>query len=816
MNSKKIKDFDSIEESQKIKGSNDLESNEIIESQSQKNYKPLIIIIVALFLFFGLIFILFIIQLNKHKARLKNSEFQQFQQNIQMYQNFRDNQKGINQTIQQNESQSDSNSLDQNLQVILAEALNQTYNIIHRNHTNIPISELLPKIKKKKVNNISEILKSKTLNIKDKKITKEYIQFIKPLNETIEDKYKQILFPDLIFDNYSFFHIYNYSMYLSYLNKTKKKIDSHKLKKVKVNITKNYSIFSNKSVNNLTNQSLLNSINITNNQTLNNISNVIINQTLNNTINKVDNQTLNITINMDNNQTLNNTINMDNNQTLNNTINIDNNQTLNIIINMDNNQTLNNTIINDNNQTLNNAINSVKNQRLNNTINMNSYQALNNTINNDNNQALYNNNTANNQTSNNPINSINNQNLNNFINDVSNQLLSNTINNSNNLTNQINNSHLNTTHGLRNLELNNTNSSYLRDFYLACDRRKLIIVKKNKSESYEDNAPFISVIIPFFNKKLELLRTIRSVQLQTLKNIEIIILDDEGTSAKKYYKNILDIDFRIRLFTQNKNLGVWRKRIDGFLYSRGEYILHINPGDILADSFVLEDLYNLVHQYNLDTVRFSFSKTNYDSKFKKNIQFNEKKIYPNKFTKIIYGTPGYDVKIFGYGTIYNRLVRSGIFRKALDLVDIDILNVHKDIWEDMWWNDLIDRVSFSNLVVNRLGYIFLYDLNNVLEPRSTDKFLREKTIREFILFWLFDLKLLPQNNNKQMIIDNLKQYIRPDNKFGGETVSLEYLIHRYEPYEILLASLIEDPSVSIENRVFVYKLYQEIKKKKKN
>ena len=689
-----------------------------------------------------------------------------------MYQNFRDNQKGINQTIQQNESQSNSNSLGQNLQVILAEALNQTYNIIHRNHTNIPISELLPKIKKKKVNNISEILKSKTLNIKDKKITKEYIQFIKPLNETIEDKYKQILFPDLIFDNYSFVHIHNYSMYLSYLNKTKKKIDNQKLKKVNVNITKNNSIFSNKSVNNLTNQSLSNSINITNNKTLNNISNVIINQTLNNTINMVDNQTLNNTINMDSNQTLNTTINMDSNQTL------------------------------------NNAINSVNNQTLNNTINMNSYQALNNIINNDNNQALYNsNNTANNQTSNNPINSVNNPNLNNLINDVSNQSLSNTINN---LTNQINNSHLNTTHDLRNLELNNTNSSYLRDFYLACDRRKLIIVKKNKSESYEDNAPLISVIIPFFNKKLELLRTIRSVQLQTLKNIEIIILDDEATSAKKYYKNILDIDFRIRLFTQNKNLGVWRKRIDGFLYSRGEYILHINPGDILSDSYVLEDLYNLVHQYNLDTVRFSFSKTNYDSKFKKNLEFNEKKIYPNKFTKIIYGTPGYNAKIFGYGTIFNRLVRSGIFRKALDLVDIDILNVHKDIWEDMWWNDLIDRVSFSNLIVNRLGYIFLYDINNVLEPRSTDKFLREKTIREFILFWLFDLKLLPKNNNKQILIDNLKRFIRPDNKFGGETISLEYLIHRYEPYEILLVSLIEDPFVSDENKAFVYKLYQEI------
>jgi len=80
--------------------------------------------------------------------------------------------------------------------------------------------------------------------------------------------------------------------------------------------------------------------------------------------------------------------------------------------------------------------------------------------------------------------------------------------------------------------LNNNNSSYLRDFYLVCDRKKLIIIKTDKSESYEE--PLISVIILFFNKRLELLRTIRNVQLQTLKNIEIIIAYDETTSTKKY------------------------------------------------------------------------------------------------------------------------------------------------------------------------------------------------------------------------------------------------------------------------------------------
>ena len=364
MYSNKVKDYDSIEETQKIKGSNDIESDERINSGSKKNFKVLGIIIFILFLFFGLIFFLFIKILNKQKSQINNPVYQQVQQNPQISQNLTNEQKELNQSIQQSENK---NSSPNDLKVIMGEILNRTFDIRSkkRNHTNISIPELLPKIKRKSVKNITEILKSKTLNIKDKKITNEYIQFIKPLNETIETKYKKILFPDLIFDNYSFDHVHNYSMYLSYLNKAshkndKKKKDNYKvnktkiLNKLKANITKNNSITHNIGVNNLTNQSLSNSINS------------IINQTLNNTINMVNNQNLSNAVNSVNNQTLNNHINSINNQTLNNPNNIANNQSI-----------------------------------------------------------------------------------------------SNTINNSSNLTNQFNNSKLNTTHGLRNLELSNSNSKYL-------------------------------------------------------------------------------------------------------------------------------------------------------------------------------------------------------------------------------------------------------------------------------------------------------------------------------------------------------------------
>ena len=838
MYGKKIKDYESIEETQNIKSSYD-DGEFGMETEQKKSYKTLIIAIFVIVFFFGLIAYLFMTKIKSPNSQT-NQQVQSSQQNPQIpqnlvaqtptnsqnqqnnqtsqqnqppqqSQNFQQNQpvpqiqsSQQNQTAQQNQSAQQIQSSQQNQapqqtqsqqnQPAQQTGINQTLqfnytSIKRKNHTNIPINELLPKTNKKDVNNITEILKSKRLYINNKPISNEYIKFVKPLNETIEVKYSQILFPNLTFDNYTFVHVHNYSMYLSYLNKSKtqkkNKTRTHHNDTIignhtDLNHTNNKSNATISSLNNLTNLSFINPINNTNNQSLIN------------------------SINSSNNQSLINSINNASNQSLANSINIQSNQSLSNPINSGNNQSLSNPINSGNNQSLSNPINSGNNQSLSNPINSGNNQSLSNPINSGNNQSLSN-----------PINSGNNQSLSNPINSGNNQSLTNLNNSANNLISQNNNSLTNISHNLRSLYINDNNSSrFLKDFYLACDRRKLLTVKKNKNESYEE--PLISVIIPFFNKKLEILRTIRSVQLQTLTNIEIIIVDDGSTSIKKTYKDILDNDYRIRIFTQNKNMGLWRKRIDGFLYSRGEYILHINPGDILSDSFVLEDLCKLVHQYNLDTVRFTFTKTNYDSFFKKKILFKENKIYPSRVTKIVYGRPNYNVHIFGYGTIWNRLVRSSILRKALDLVDDEILNIHKDLWEDMWWNDLIDRVSFSNLVVNRLGYTFLYDRKNIYEPRDMNKFLKDKTVREFILFWLFDLKLLPKNDNKELIIHNLRRYNNPDNRFAGIRISLHFLLPKFKPYELLLSSLIEDPFVSAENKVFVKKLYEDFKNKSKS
>ena len=353
----------------------------------------------------------------------------------------------------------------------------------------------------------------------------------------------------------------------------------------------------------------------------------------------------------------------------------------------------------------------------------------------------------------------------------------------------------------------------LRDFYVKCDN----VDQKNlgyKPRSYD--TPLISIIISAYKKKQNLLRTIKSIENQTFKNLEIIIVDDKKINLKKSCKKIIEFDPRIRVFTQKESYGLWRKRMDGFLYSKGKYILHMDAGDILADNLVLEDIYNIAKKYDLDSVRFSFSKNYYDSDFIEKKNFKDMMVFPSNVTKIVYGRPGYDVHEFGYGTIWNRLVRADMFSKGLDLVDNVILNIKKDFGEDMWWNDLVDRVSFSNLIVNRLGYIDLYNKNITFEPLIGTFKERDKSINEFIYFWYFDLILLPKNDEKKLVINALKKFNDTNNTICEIPMKLSFLKKKSNIFILLIKKLLEDSYVAFVDKIFIKDLSDSIRQIIKN
>ena len=121
----------------------------------------------------------------------------------------------------------------------------------------------------------------------------------------------------------------------------------------------------------------------------------------------------------------------------------------------------------------------------------------------------------------------------------------------------------------------------------------------------------------------------------------------------------------------------------------------------------------------------------------------------NKFSKRRDMNLGYDEKadIWSIGTVcYELLIGKAVFNAKT-------------------MNDLVDRVSFSNLIVNRLGYISIVTSNTVGIPKIKTTKDKNKTMKEFILFWLFDYQLLPKEDNKKAIIKKLRSYIKPFNHF---------------------------------------------------
>jgi glycosyltransferase involved in cell wall biosynthesis len=344
-----------------------------------------------------------------------------------------------------------------------------------------------------------------------------------------------------------------------------------------------------------------------------------------------------------------------------------------------------------------------------------------------------------------------------------------------------------------------------KKFGKICSEEKMI----DSKIIINNNEPLISIILPTFNKGSTFMKSIRSIQNQSLKNIEIIIVDDCSTdNTKQFYKNLLESDSRIRIFNHLKNLGVWRSRIDGFLYSRAKYIIQFDPGDIYEDNYVLEDLYNIISKYNIDSIkmlcRFIYDYNNLD-----NNKFAV--IIKDSFTKVAYkpDIENYNYYYFdGIGWIWNRLTRKNILSKCLYLLSARVLNIYKNYWEDQWWNKLINRISYSYLVIKRYGYLYFKDGNGAGDFKSKTKAQRDKMIQEFIYFLYFDYEYLPKEDDKQSIINLLHKYNETEND-----VNLNWFKTKFYILDDLLNILIKDPYIKIEDKIFINQLLFESKKK---
>ncbi|MDB8555543.1 glycosyltransferase family 2 protein [Turicibacter sanguinis] len=97
-----------------------------------------------------------------------------------------------------------------------------------------------------------------------------------------------------------------------------------------------------------------------------------------------------------------------------------------------------------------------------------------------------------------------------------------------------------------------------------------------------DKKPLVSVVIPTYKRPDMIVRAIKSVQHQTYKNIEIIIVDDNGANTEmqlKTAKEIEEFKHDVSYLIHNKNKGGSAARNTGWLAATGDYITFLDDDD---------------------------------------------------------------------------------------------------------------------------------------------------------------------------------------------------------------------------------------------
>ena len=116
----------------------------------------------------------------------------------------------------------------------------------------------------------------------------------------------------------------------------------------------------------------------------------------------------------------------------------------------------------------------------------------------------------------------------------------------------------------------------------------------------------ISVIIPVYNTEKFLERCLNSVLNQTLRDIEIIVVNDGSRdNSLEIIKKIKETDARIILINK-ENEGLTKTRNRGLEIASGKYIYNLDSDDYLEENTMFEELYNKCENDNLDIVVFDY------------------------------------------------------------------------------------------------------------------------------------------------------------------------------------------------------------------
>lgn len=203
---------------------------------------------------------------------------------------------------------------------------------------------------------------------------------------------------------------------------------------------------------------------------------------------------------------------------------------------------------------------------------------------------------------------------------------------------------------------------YLHDIFNIVLKCKIIVVNIsfsniNLKQFSRVFNPKISLIITLYNQEQYILKIYSCILSQTLKQIEIIFIDDNSIDQSfQIIKQLMEKDKRITYIKNKNNKGQFYSRNRGVLFSRGKYILIIDPDDFLLNNILMKS-YKVAIKFKLDIVQFYHTMGNYNQNHLHILNKYSKPIQKPDIEKIFFNNPT--------RYLWDKLIRKSTFIKSI-------------------------------------------------------------------------------------------------------------------------------------------------------
>ena len=253
--------------------------------------------------------------------------------------------------------------------------------------------------------------------------------------------------------------------------------------------------------------------------------------------------------------------------------------------------------------------------------------------------------------------------------------------------------------------------------------------------------PKISFIVSVFNKEKYLESFISSIQMQVLKEIEIIFVDDfSSDKSLKIINDFIKRDKRIKLINNKKNMGSLYSRAIGGNIAKGNYFIFFDSDDIILKQGILK-AYNHIIKYKLDIVQFLSIYQMNEIIFTSERYYNYKNIIRQPILSYIfyYDKSGVENNV----VLWDKLVKKSVVLKSLNYIGEKFLKAKIIIENDVILLFSILHLAESYQFIESLGYYyFATNEGSISNTRDEPKKSNEK-----IHSLLMNIKFLFEKTN---------------------------------------------------------------------